>query len=235
MHICPVCESNDSLMNVPGVVARGTQRSQGTGQSHSDSYDWGGHLFSTQSQHTHSSTSLTDLAGDLSFPHEEGPGDLYWRTGLALVLLGFFGLVYSGFATLVFNLILIGGFLGASLSLMFHALSGSGPYRLLAGAVGTPVTFVIGASLVIAVIAGDFNAPSWVKSLVMLLLLFLGIWIFSLGRRAHRAFRQAEPERRRAHQIWQGLYYCSRDNVVLDPGSGRYGPPGALRELIHPA
>ncbi len=233
MHTCPVCGSNDALVNVPGAVAQGTQHSHGTGVSHGHAYSWNGYRFSTRTDHSHRSTSSTDLATSLAFPRVPSPPP-YGRVGAAMILIGLFGMGREGISTVVFYIVAIG--VPLAISLCFTGLVLFGLWRtwgraLVAFAIAGP-PFVMGATMLIRAVNG-VPAPTTLMNLIMLLLPLLGIGVLVLGWRARRDHRRAMAQEQNAYRLWQGLYYCSRDHVVYEPESGGYGPPGAIGKLVY--
>lgn len=234
MRACPVCGSTDALASVPGIVAQGTQRTHGGGVSHGRSYGLTGYQFSTRASHSHHSTSSTDVAAALSFPRVPTPPP-YGRVGIVVFFAGSTGAGGYGVGTAVFNIVAIGVPFAISLYLAAMVLSGrwAGWGRATVAGVAATATFVIGVNMLLRAVSG-VRPPDALITTVMALLFLFGIVIMIVGWRERRANRRAIADQERAYQLWQGLYYCSRDHVVLDPESGRYGTPGAMRSLIYP-
>ncbi|QVQ53574.1 hypothetical protein J4H86_07475 [Spiractinospora alimapuensis] len=234
MRTCPVCGSNDSLVSVPGVVAQGTQHSHGGGVSHGRAYGWNGYQFSTRTNHAYHSTSSTELAAALSFPRVPAPLP-YGRVGIVVFFAGSAGAGSEGVGIAVFNTVAIG--VPFALSLGFAGLVLSGRWaswgRAIVAFVAAMVTFVTGATMLLRAVDG-VRPPAGLMTTVMALLFLLGIAIMIVGWRERRTHRRALAQQRRAYQLWQGLYYCARDHVVLEPESGRYGSPQDVGELIYP-
>ncbi|WP_214319839.1 hypothetical protein [Nonomuraea sediminis] len=64
--------------------------------------------------------------------------------------------------------------------------------------------------------------------------LFWGLGLlFVLSSYGARKRDAAEgPARDKALLVWEGLYYCTRDNQVFEPGIGMAFPPAEMREYI---
>ncbi len=234
MRVCPLCEKNDSITNIAAIVAQGTQRSEGTTHSRGLGYGRYGTWLVTRNRHTHQSTSQSDLAGALDFPTEREPGPAHRVVGLGLALAGVGGLYSDELAALLLYLLLPGVLLSSALFIVVWAFNTVGGFRILMGAVVAHVAFGVGVYLLYQGPFGYMELPVALRSVFMMLALVAGVAVMIRGGLVRLAFRRAAPERQRARRIWQGLYYCSRDHVVFDPGSGRFGPPGALRELLYP-
>ncbi|MEU4577523.1 hypothetical protein ACBI99_39970 [Nonomuraea sp. ATR24] len=93
------------------------------------------------------------------------------------------------------------------------------------------------AHLVVGLVLAMGKHSGWAEVLLAPFCLTGVLWgfgmLFVLGAHAARKRDLAEgPAREKALAVWEGLYYCSRDNVAFEPGVGVSFHPSETREYI---
>lgn len=91
--------------------------------------------------------------------------------------------------------------------------------------------------LVVALVLAMARESTWAEVLLAPLCLTGLFWglglMFVLGSFGARKRDLAEaPAREKALIVWEGLYYCARDNMVFEPGVGVSFHPSETREYI---
>lgn len=210
---CPVCKLNDKVEKVSGIVQRDSVTETGTRREY-DEFDrnWKDMPFS--------SSRKTELAEKLSAPPKPKPSfSRLWYFLPLSMWIAYFVVWFSPIPRRAkwFILAMIGGmFAAAGVVAIVGMLTRASPGQQI-----TPIQLAVVISVITC-----FWAP------VLLSLVVYEVALWRESKRRHAEYEsKILPRWEQQMRIWDGLYYCRRDDIVFDPTTQKTASPNNIKDL----